>query len=187
MWKLGRTIRLGLVIGAALGLSAAPVLAMRTTTVARGSISGFEDAIPTPCGTGCQQAYFAGYFSANPSRYSGPWSATVDHIGLPDEDSDSDDLAFTPVVGGTFVLYTGSGVLSGPGMSGTISYGKPGSSIFGCTQTYTVTASIQFSGSGAVRTGSATASLTHYGTGEADGSCTGVYFATITGQLTLSR
>lgn len=187
MWKLGRTIRVGLVIAGALALSAAPVLATHTTTVARGSLSGLEDAIPTSCGTGCQQAYFAGYFSANPSRYSGPWSATVDHLGLPDEDSDSDDVASTQVVGGTFVLYTGSGVLSGTGMSGSINYGKPGSSIFGCTQTYTVRASIQFSGSGAVRTGSATAYLTHYGTGEADGSCTGVYFATLTGQLTLSR
>lgn len=188
MRGLGRTTRLMLIVAAALAVTAAPVLAANNV---RGSLSGFEDALPAStcttntAGTPCQTAYFAGYFSAKDSSDSGFWSATVEHEGLPTQTSGSTDI-----VGGSFALYMVSGtVVSGSGMTGSISYdGKPTMSLFGCTQTYKVDASLTLSNKVlGLASGTADAYLTHYGTGESGGSCTGVYFATISGFLTLTN
>jgi hypothetical protein len=181
MWKLGRTVRAGLVVGAVMAVTAAPVLAASSV---QGSLSGFEDAIPTSCGSGCQQAYFAGYFSATPNSDSGFFSATVDHDGLPTASG-----VTARIVGGTFTLDMLSGkVVSGRGITGSISYGSPSLSFFGCTQTYGISiAPLPVGGTANFTTASASASLTHYGTGESEGSCTGIFFATISGTLTLSR
>ncbi|MHB1638933.1 MAG: hypothetical protein ACYCUD_03710 [Candidatus Dormibacteria bacterium] len=187
MGKLGRTIQVGLLVGAALALSMAPVLAQVQSV--SGSLSGFEDAVPlstcsvsTSTGSpSCQTASFAGYFSATKYRDSGFWNATVEHEGLPLSSGTT-----TPIVGGAFTLDMLSGqVVKGSLGTGTIAYGSPSGSWFGCTQTFTVedslaATSVNFSG------GQFKAYLTHYGTSESGGSCTGIYFATISGELTLN-
>jgi hypothetical protein len=187
MWKLGRTIQVGLMVGAALAVTMAPVLAAMTVS---GSLSGFEDAVPlSTCSvsTGsisCQTASFAGYFSATKYRDSGFWNATVEHEGLPLSSGKT-----TLIVGGAFTLDMLSGqVVTGRGMTGKITYGAASESWFGCTQTYAI--SIAFStvsGTSAVAVSDAT--LTHYGTSitgtGGSSNCNGIYFATVTGGLTL--
>ncbi len=189
MGKLGRTIQVGLLVGAALALTMAPVLAATVS----GSLSGFEDAVPTCTGSGSTlscTASFAGYFSASKYRDSGFWNATVEHGPLPETSGNTGSTG--TITGGLFALDMLSGkVVTGSGMTGTITYDAPSYSWFGCTQTYALTIGFgSVSGTSAFSTASVSdATLTHYGTSitttDGHSSCNGIYFATVTGILTL--
>ena len=177
MLKLRRLAGVGLLIGAALAVSAGPVLAQ--TTSVKGTLSGTEYSVEPGCtAAGSCTAYLAGYFSANTRGYSGFWNVGVTY-SLPSSSSPGWSTT-TP-----FTLSTSRGTFIASVSDGTITAGQPQSFFGFCAQPY------ELSGSGTPTTASATWSnvdfqgeLTDYGIESTGGTCTDVFFATVGGSLT---
>lgn len=176
MLKLRRLAGMGLMLGAALAVTAAPVLAGNSTPVT-GTLSGTEYSVAAGCSpySPCT-ASLAGYFSAT-KGYSGFWNVGVSYT-LASE-------AWTTTT--PFTLSTSRGKFTATVMDGTITAGTPQSSFGFCAQPYTLSAS----GAEVTQTSPNWSNvdfqgvLTDYGIESAGGSCN-VFFATVGGTLSFT-
>lgn len=179
MLGLPRVAGVAIMLGAALAVTAAPVLA-QTQTYVSGSLSGVEYSVEQGCSPGSTcTASLAGYFTTSSKGYSGLWNVGVKYT-LPTSTS-TDWYTTTP-----FMLSTSRGTFTATVSGGTIMADTMQPLSFGfCAQPYNLSGTVTPTSSNWSDVAFTSVVLTDYGI-YSGGTCTDIFFATVGGSLSFT-